>query len=352
MSSIRTFKIAQITRETPEAVVIDLQVTDSEAISFLPGQFITLRIPIEGKLINRSYSICSSPNELPRISVAVKQIKDGTISKYLNQNLKVGEILEAVEPMGNFTLKVNPESNRPLILFGAGSGITPLLSILKTSLQQEPNTKVNLIYANENENQIIFKNELKTLEAQYPDRLRVFHILKNPLQTTPFTGLPNTTLLLHILGMIPEAAHSNTEFYMCGPEGFMQVVKQSLQDAMIPTNRVHKESFAAPPADPDAPKTESPLTIQTQTVKVIFNKKDYTFSVKPDESILNAALDKGIDLPYSCQGGVCTACRGKLKSGKMHLDEREGLSDSELNEGFVLTCVGHPLTNDVVIEIG
>lgn len=352
MSHIRPFKVVQIKRETPDAVIIDLQVTDQEAITFLPGQFLTLRIPIDGKKINRSYSICSAPDELPTISVAVKQIKEGTISQYLNQNLKVGEIIEAVEPMGNFTLKVNPTAERPIILFGAGSGITPLMSILKTALIHEPKANISLIYANENEESIIFKQELLSLETQYAGRLRVIHILNRPQHSCAFTGLPNTTLILHILGSLPDATHAQAEFYMCGPEPFMQVVKQSLQDAMIPSNRVHKESFSAPPADPTAPKAEVSKTITTQTVKVIFDRKEYSFIVKPDESILSAGLDKGIDLPYSCQGGVCTACRGKLKSGQMHLDEREGLSDSELNEGYVLTCVGHPLTEDVVIEIG
>lgn len=352
MSHIRSFKVVHIRRETPDAVIIDLQANDQETISFLPGQFLTLRIPIDGKKVNRSYSICSAPDELPVISVAVKQIKEGTISQYLNQNLKVGEIIEAVEPMGNFTLKVNPAAERPIILFGAGSGITPLMSILKTALRHEPKANISLIYANENEESIIFKQELISLEAQFTGRFRVIHILNRPIQPTEYSGLPNTTLLLHILGTLREATHAQAEYYMCGPEGFMQVVKQSLQDAMIPTNRVHKESFSAPPPDPSAPKPEVSKTITTQTVKVIFDKKEYSFTVKPNESILSAGLDKGIDLPYSCQGGVCTACRGKLKSGQMHLDEREGLSDSELKEGYVLTCVGHPLTDDVVIEIG
>jgi ring-1,2-phenylacetyl-CoA epoxidase subunit PaaE len=352
MSLIRNFKVTQITRQTRDAVVIDLQVLDAEPVHFLPGQFLTLRIPIDGKKINRSYSLCSSPDELPKLSVAVKQVREGLMSQYLNQQLKVGDILEAVEPMGNFTLKVNPQASRPLILFGAGSGITPLFSILKTALKQESNSVIHLIYANENEDSIIFKKELEELEKTYPNRLKVVHILNYPTTTYEYTGLPNTTLLLHILGTLPQATHAEAQFYMCGPEGFMQVVKQTLADAMIPTSRVHKESFAAPPPSPDAPKAETSGPLQTRKVKVIMDKKEYAFEVNPDESVLNAALDKGIDLPYSCQGGVCTACRGKLKSGQMHLDEREGLSDAELNEGYVLTCVGHPLTDDVVIEIG
>lgn len=352
MSHIRSFRVTRIHRQTPEAVVIDFQAADGEPVSFLPGQFLTLRIPIDGKKINRSYSLCSSPDELPTLSVAVKQIQEGQISRYLNQELREGDIVEAVEPMGNFVLKPDAAATRPVILFGAGSGITPLFSILKTCLKQESHSAVSLIYANENESSIIFRNELAELQASYPDRFRVLHILKNPAGPCEFTGLPNTTLLLHLLGTLPDAARSDAQFYMCGPEGFMQVVKQTLADAMIPAARIHKESFAAPPPAPDAAPTASTSTLVKRTVKVIMDKKEYTVEVNPDETVLFAALDDNIDLPYSCQGGVCTACRGKLKSGKMHLDEREGLSDAELNDGYVLTCVGHPLTDDVVIEIG
>lgn len=350
-SQIITLKVDRIERETSDAAVIVLSAPDKRTIPFIPGQFLTFRLNIEGQKVSRSYSICSTMDDQPEISVAVKHVKDGYVSGYLTQQLKAGDMLESMEPMGNFILRINPEAKRHIILFGAGSGITPLMSILRSVLKHEPGSKVSLIYANENENSVIFSKQLEALQSTYPERFRIRHVFHKPLQTAEYTGLLNTTLAIHLLGTLPDSNADNTEFYMCGPAGFMDVVKQSLQDMSIPTSRVHKESFSAPaPGEGSTAAAQEPL--QTRTVNVIFDKKNYTYEVTPDTTVLFAGLDAGIDLPYSCQGGVCTACRGKLKSGKMHLDEREGLSDAELKEGYVLTCVGHPLTDDVVIEIG
>jgi len=350
-SQIIQLKVIRIERETPEAVVIVLQSPENKNLHFIPGQFLTFRLEINGQKVNRSFSICSTVDQLPEIAVAVKEIKDGLVSGYLNRELQPGVMVEVIEPMGNFILQSDPSLKRHIVLFGAGSGITPLYSMLQTILKHEPLSYVSLIYANENEQTVIFGQQLKEIQSKYPETFHYVSIYRKPMGTWEYTGVLNTTMAIHILGSLQVPSGLDTEYYMCGPGGFMDVVKQGLQDLGIPSAKIHKENFSAPVLSPVENK-HSEIELKIRTVCVLFNGKEYTFEVNPDESVLFSALDKGIDLPYSCQGGVCTACRGKLKSGKMHLDEREGLSDSELASGYVLTCVGHPLTDDVYIEIG
>jgi ring-1,2-phenylacetyl-CoA epoxidase subunit PaaE len=350
-SQILLLDVVRIERQTADAVVIVLKSPENAILSFLPGQFLTFRIPIEGQMINRSYSICSVNSDLPEISVAVKEVAGGLMSTYLNRQLQVGQKLEVISPMGNFTCPANLQGSRHIVLFGAGSGITPLYSILRTILAEESSSRISLIYANEDAKSEIFRTELDRLALNHADRFRLIRIYRNPDSQSEFQGMLNTTMAIHMLGLIQASTEENTLYYMCGPVGFMDVVKQSLQDMGILSSRIFRESFTAPAlGDSDAAIANEPII--TRNVKVLFNKKEYQFDVTPQDSILMAALDKGIHLPYSCQGGVCTACRGKLKTGRVHLDEREGLSDSEIEDGYVLCCVGHPLTDDVLIEIG
>lgn len=350
-SQILLLDVVRIERQTPEAVVIVLKSPDHAIQSFLPGQFLTFRIEINGQMLSRSYSICSVADDLPEISVAVKEVSGGLMSTYMNRQLQVGQKVEVVSPMGNFTCAPLPQSSRHIVLFGAGSGITPLYSILKTLLIHEPQTRISLIYANEDEKSEIFRTELNEIAAQYTHRFRLVRIYRNAEAPGEFHGLLNTTMAIHILGLIQASTEENTLYYMCGPGGFMDVVKQSLLDMGIGASRIFKESFTAPPPG-EGNIAEADETIITRKVKVMFDKKEYEYEVTPQDTILFSGLDKGINLPYSCQAGVCTACRGKLKSGRVHMDEREGLSDSEIAEGYVLCCVGHPLTDDVYIEIG
>ncbi|NBV12852.1 MAG: ferredoxin--NADP reductase [Sphingobacteriia bacterium] len=341
--------IDRIQALTPDASRIDLIRPDRKPVPFIPGQFLTFLFDIEGEKIRRSYSICSCSQDSPIISVGVKRVPGGKVSNYMLDTLQPGQTLSVVEPTGNFTFK--PKSGVPeyVILFGAGSGITPLFSILKSALQESPLVKIALVYANESEETVMFSAELKELVATYPDRFRWIEILNHPKSFCNYTGLINNTLVLHLLGELYLPEFPSPEYYLCGPTGFMDVVLQALADGGIPKAKIHKETFSAIPPASGEGATEP---LQEREVTVIYNDENYKFSVLPTESVLFSALDKNIDLPYSCQGGVCTACRGKLLSGKMHLDEREGLSDAEIADGYVLTCVGHPLTEDVVIEIG
>ena len=350
-------KVVDITRETSDAITIHFEHPDKKNIPFKPGQFLTLMPVVNGKQERRSYSLCSAPYESPRLSVTVKRVPGGLVSNFLVDNLKVGELMEVMEPIGNFNILCHCDNCRTVVLFGAGSGITPLMSIAKSVLKEEQNSRVLLVYGNRNEDSVIFGKELEQMEQQFGNRFVVEHVYSQPKNgNVAHRGRMNRSMLLKIMQHQGLTASSEAEYYMCGPEGMMEEVREALNLLKVPAQRIHRESFVSNKSQAsDQHGTVSDGDdgeITTQTVKVIYEGSEYEFEVEPDQTILEAALEQDIDLPYSCQAGLCTACRGKCLSGKVHLDEREGLSDAELNEGYVLNCVGHPLTSGVVIEIG
>jgi ring-1,2-phenylacetyl-CoA epoxidase subunit PaaE len=358
-NSYHTLKIVEITRETSDAVTLHFEHPQQQTINYKPGQFLTLIVPFEGKKERRSYSLSSTPHESPRLSVTIKRVPGGKVSNFLIDNAQVGQEIEVMEPLGNFCITCNAAETRNVILMGAGSGITPLMSILKGVLREEPNSKVTLLYGNRDENSVIFKEQLERLRSENPDRLQIAYIYSQPKQDCDYRGRMNQSLIIKILERLQLTKITDGVYYMCGPEGMMDEVKKALHVLHVPAERVFRESFVSTKltGEPDNEEhgdvsATDDDEITTQTVTIIYEGAEYSVEVQPDQTILEAALDQDVDLPYSCQAGLCTACRGKCLSGKVHLDEREGLSDAELDEGYVLNCVGHPLTSDVVIEIG
>jgi len=352
-------KVREVVQETADAISIVFEQPENR-ISYKSGQFLTLIDTIDGKEVRRAYSLCSSPViDKDILAVSVKRVENGLMSNHLNSQVKAGHQMRIMEPLGNFTTG-SSASPRHLVLLGGGSGITPLFSILRTVLYQEPESKVSLVYANRNEESIIFKERIEKLQAQYAERFTVVHCLDNPpLQWQGPSGLLNPELLGGILDGLPDMGAENTEYYTCGPEGMMNNVLQTLEQRGVAKERTHKESFVAGTTSPKEKAPQPGAVLDTDDVateafevKIILDDEEHVFTVQPEDTILETGLEQDIDMPYSCQSGLCTACRGKCLSGKVKLDENEGLSDEELEEGYVLTCVGHPLTPGVVIEIG
>jgi ring-1,2-phenylacetyl-CoA epoxidase subunit PaaE len=359
--------VVELTQETDDAVTIHLEHPNRQPLPSEAGQFLTLILPCGpgGKKERRAYSLSSTPSEAPRLSVTVKRVTGGLVSNYLLDTVRVGQQLEAMAPLGNFVIKTSPKTARSLVLVGAGSGITPLMSMLKAVLREEPQSHVLLVYGNRNEASVIFREQLKQLEAQYAGRFQVEHVYSQP--TSPVAahqhvGRLNRTMLLRILEQRHQFPAAQAEYYLCGPDGLMLEAKSALELLGVPAGNIRRESFVAaaetqetaaaqPSGHGDVSVADDDGQLKTRTVTVNYEGSEYQFEVAPDQTILEAALDLDIDLPYSCQAGLCTACRGKCHSGKVHLDEREGLSDSELKQGYVLVCVAHPLTSDVLIEI-
>lgn len=347
-------RVKEIIRETKDAISIVFEQPASGNIEYKSGQFLTLIAPIQGKEVRRAYSLCSSPFVDKDLAVTVKRVESGLMSNWLADTLKVGDTLKVMEPMGQFTTEYRPNNKRHIVMFAGGSGITPMISIIKSILSQEPESIVSLIYCNRDIDSIIFRDALEKWQTTYEGRLHVIHILDNaPMNWQGYSGLLNKDMLTKLFERIPDWGIEKTTYLMCGPEGMMKNVASLLAEYQIPQEKIFKESFVQGTIDKEQEKEEAASgEWKAREVTIRYDGEEYKILVEPHKSILETALDQGIDLPYSCQSGLCTACRGKALSGKVKLDEEEGLSQSERDEGYVLICVGHPLTDDVVIEIG
>jgi ring-1,2-phenylacetyl-CoA epoxidase subunit PaaE len=346
--------VKNIINETKDAITIVFE-QPATKINYKSGQFLTLIVPVKGKDVRRAYSLCSSPFVDQDLAVTIKRVDNGLMSNWLPDNLKVGGKVKVMEPMGQFTTEFGKENKRHLIMFAGGSGITPMMSIIKSTLTQEPDSICSLIYCNRDIDSIIFKNEFDSMQTTYEGRLHVIHILDNaPMNWQGYSGLLNHEMLTKLFERIPNWGIEKTTYLMCGPEGMMKNAETLLVQQNIPKEKTFKESFVQGTIDKDSNKEATPAgtEVKAREVTIRYDGQEYKVMVELNRAILETALDQGIDLPYSCQSGLCTACRGKAISGKVKLDEEEGLSQSERDEGYVLTCVGHPLTDDVVIEIG
>ncbi|HEY0261608.1 MAG TPA: ferredoxin--NADP reductase [Chitinophagales bacterium] len=359
MSHFHKLKIAQVKRETKDAVSVSFEIPEALKTNFhyLPGQYLTLRLPINGEHVNRSYSFCSSPyaNELPTITV--KQVEGGKASTFVNQHLQAGAEIEVMEPNGNFHSPISASNAKKYVLFGGGSGITPVFAILKSVLIAEPNSTVTLFYGNRDTASIIFKNELETFQNQYGSRLKVVHILdKEEAGWTGHTGFMVKEKALQLLKENTDLNFANAEFFICGPTPMMKEVEAALESLNVAKDKVHIEYFTAK-ADEDkvaatlgsASASEVPFTGKTK-VKLIYDGNEVEFDVSEKETILTAALDAGYDPPYSCMVAACSTCRAKLVAGKVEMDDREALTDAEINRGYVLTCQSHAKSHGIVLN--
>lgn len=340
-----TLKVKEVIKETSDAVTIAFKQPLFRKIKYQSGQFLTVIVSVNGQSLRRSYSLSSSSITDDALAVTVKRVQNGVVSNYLNDHVKEGDKIDLMEPMGNFT---PPESAKNLILWGAGSGITPLMSVIKTALVGDSSRTVTLIYANTHENSIIFKKQLAELENKYSGRFKVLHILSKPQSPNWANGLRGRLTnerTPDILNACPDLKNTNSYVMICGPQGFMEVAEQIVRGLGFGSERILKESFYLETAISDN------NSLIERKVTVLLAGQSHTLTVSPKKTILDAALDKNLDMPYSCQSGLCTACRGLCKSGKVKMDTSDGLSNKELAEGYVLTCQSHPLSDDVVIDM-
>jgi ring-1,2-phenylacetyl-CoA epoxidase subunit PaaE len=352
-SQFISLHVNEVVNETEDAISIHFDQPADEKVSYKSGQFFTILANINGSEERRAYSLCSSPFTDEDLAVTVKRVEGGLMSNYLNDNLKAGNTLKLMPPIGNFITEFGPNNQRHIVLFGGGSGITPLISIAKSALDQEPDSKVSLVYANRNINSIIFKSALEDLIEKYGDRFNLLHVLEEASdEMESYEGYVTKEIIENALTRLPQLSASDTEFFTCGPAPMMDIVVSSLASIGIDDSKVHKESFTAAHDKKEVKEITDSNEVIAREVTLIYDDEEFKITVAPDETILERGLDEDIDLPFSCQSGLCTACRGKCVSGKVQMDEDEGLSDAEMAEGFVLPCVSHPLTDDVVIEIG
>lgn len=353
MSRFLPLKVKRIERETHDSVKITLDVGEyGNNFDFRPGQYITFGFNLKGQDLRRAYSLCSAPHE-GVVQVAVKEVDAGRVSIHANRTLKEGDPMQVMPPEGNFFIETNASKTRHIVLFGAGSGITPLISIAKAVLHDEPNSRITLFYGNRTKENIMFYKELDAL-AQSP-RMDVYHILTDGSMDSPlFSGRINfgkTTELLYNFAN----DDLEKEYFVCGPSGMMKSVQNALEDAGIEKERIHLEYFSNP--DQPAPEAVAPAAAPevaydgTTAVEVVLDDETHHFNHSDDrKTLLDSALAAGADAPFSCQGGVCTSCRAKLIEGTVRMDSNFALTDQELNEGYILTCQAHPTSAKVKIS--
>ena len=353
MAKFYSLKVKDIKKETNEAVSVsfDIPVNLQSEFLFTQGQYVTLKLKIEGEEIRRSYSICTSPYYEKELRVAVKEVKGGKASSFINRNLKIGDVIDVMTPMGSFYTPLSGSNEKHYILFAGGSGITPMMSILKSVLYIEKKSKVTLVYANRSEETTIFATELKSLANENPDRFTLLTVLE--LSAHPIPQFQSGILTKeNVLAIIENhiGLNKDNEFFICGPGPMMENVKSALEEVKVNKANIHIEYFSAviDAVSKAEEKTENNIDSE---VTVIMYGVETNFKLKTNgSSILDAALEAGVDVPFSCKGAVCCTCRAKVVEGSALMKANFALTDSEVADGFILTCQAHPTSSKVIVD--
>lgn len=355
MARFHDLTITDICPETDDTISVAFRVPDdlADAYTFDAGQHLTLRADIDGEDVRRCYSICSGVND-GELRVAIKQVSDGAFSSYAHQNLRVGDTLQVMTPTGKFRALPDASSARTYAAFAAGSGITPVISIMATVLEAEPHSRFFLFYGNRGTASVIFRDQIDDLKNRYMGRLSVFHILSNEDQDMALlNGRIDGDKVPDLMAAACPASDVDGVF-VCGPGSMIPDVTAALKALGVSDDRVHFELFATEDGqglNPRRTPAKVEATGDQARVTVVVDGVKSEFAVPLNEgTILDSAVSEGVDLPYSCKGGMCTSCRAKLVEGKVDMAVNYGLEPWELEAGFVLTCQSRPLTDKVVLD--
>lgn len=331
-------KVEAIKWETPDTATFYFTETSGKKISYTAGQFITLVFTHHDEEIRRSYSLSSSPDE-ERLAITVKRITNGEISRFMLTKVKPGDILNVVEPAGKFTL-TDFGAPKDILLFAAGSGIVPIFSQLKYVLARPGESRITLIYSSQDEASVLFNKELNELQAKHPDRLRIIHLLSS--EANRLNNIKVEQLVKqNIYYGLPTA-----EFYLCGPFVYMRMIRLTLLYMGLESGQIRKENFVLETIS----VIKSVINYPPRNIRIYYKNEMHNLVVGENQSILQAALQNNIPLPYSCRAGICSACTAKCTSGKIEMAVNDVLTDLDLAQGWVLTCTGHAVSDDVVIE--
>ena len=347
-------KIKDIRKETEDCVSISFYLPEEikPLYSFSHGQNITLRRIINGEDVRRSYSICAAPFE-NELRVAVKKTDYGLFSRFANEQLKIGDELEVLPPTGKFYTTVNEIHRKKYLAFAAGTGITPVISIIKTILRTEPLSEVVLVYGNRSRSSIIFLEALEALKNKYLSRFTLIHVLSREKTDAPVnSGKLNAEKLEELARLIDYSAMD--EIFICGPEQMIFTAEKFWIDKGIEKKRIHFELFTTPGSKKTTADSQKPVAGERSPKSKITIKADgrsFDFELAFDgDTILNTALKEGADLPFACKGGVCASCRAKLVEGEVEMEMNWALEPEEVQQGYILTCQSHPKTEKVVID--
>jgi ring-1,2-phenylacetyl-CoA epoxidase subunit PaaE len=346
MPSFRKLVIKEIKRETASAVSILFNVPEElkPNYTFVAGQYVNLRLTLDGQEIRRAYSICSSP-ESGELRIAVKAVKDGAFSKFANTKLKAGDLIEVGKPEGKFTFEPQVDRQKNYAAFVAGSGITPVISILKSVLKGEPRSSFVLVYGNKSPEETIFHQELHDLQSKYTGRLFVHYVFSQAKAEGELFGRIDKSVVNFVLNN----KHKEIEFdkfYLCGPEEMINTVSSVLAAHNISEKNIKFELFSTSITEDKIAKSLEGHT----KITILVDDEETTFEMSQKQTLLEAAIKQGVDAPYSCQGGICSSCLARITTGTAVMKKNSILTDSEIAEGLVLTCQAHPTSAEIVVD--
>jgi len=347
--------IRDVRPETADSVSVAFDVPTElrDAYRFRQGQFLTLRETLDGEDVRRSYSVCVGVPEYEsrgELRVAIKRVAGGRFSNWANEALAPGRAIDVMTPDGRFFTELDPSRTRHYVGFAGGSGITPMLSLIKTTLATEPHSTFTLIYGNRTVNAIMFLETLEELKNTYIERLRLVHVLSDePQEVDLLSGLLDAGRCAELMRTVLEAERID-EAFVCGPQPMMDAAEAALLEAGLPRERIHVERFGTPAAASAPPKPIAADSPAAKVVIVIDGKERHLRVPFEGQAILDAGLAAGANLPYACKGGVCCTCRAKVLEGEVRMDKNYTLEPAEIAQGFVLTCQAHPVSERVVVS--
>ncbi|QYS88053.1 ferredoxin--NADP reductase [Flavobacterium davisii] len=348
MSLFYKLSIKEIKRETPNSISVAFNVPSElkSFYKFTAGQYVTLKLTLDGQEIRRAYSLCSAPSS-DEFRIAIKAVKNGRFSKFANEQLKEGHILEVGLPEGRFIFEPQTDRQRNYIGFVAGSGITPVMSILQTVLLQEPKSSFTLVYGNKTPNETIFYHQLTELQKQFLGRLTIHYVYSQEEVEGQLKGRINKSVVNTI-----HQKHIGLKFdnyFLCGPEEMIDSVNSALKEKGIAEKDVKFELFSTSPTIENTP-ANPPHSLDHARIKVILDGDEAFFEMSTKQTLLEATLKKGMDAPYSCQGGVCSSCIARVTSGNAVMKKNSILTDKEIADGLILTCQAHPTSAEITIN--
>ena len=346
MSIFYKLKVKEIRRETVDSVSVSFDIPDhlKQEFQFIAGQYLTLQTELKGSLLRRAYSICSSPAS-GEFRIAIKEVDKGRFSHYANHEMKVGSTLEVAAPEGRFALKTSPENNKNYMAFAAGSGITPVISMIKAVLEEEKGSRFVLVFGSKSSDKTIFKNELDSLMASSGDRLEVNYVYSQIVSDKALFGRIDSKLVKSLF----KKEYANRvfdQYFLCGPEEMIEMVKKILLKRKVKEDAIKFELFSSSSYKKEVKKS---LNANAE-ISIILDDEETSFEMRMDELILDAALAKGLDAPYSCQGGVCSSCLARVVEGAAEMEKNTILDEDEVAEGLILTCQAHPTTSIIKID--
>jgi ring-1,2-phenylacetyl-CoA epoxidase subunit PaaE len=346
-----SLKISEIIQQPGDNLIFIFEKTPEE-INYLPGQFLTLLFPVNGREIRRSYSLFSTPSLVEPLSIAVKLVENGEISRFLHHKTSVGDVLTALSPTGLFTYIPFRDTKRTIFLFAAGIGITPIYAILKTALLEEVNSKIVLVYSNRSVANTLFKDELDEWARKYPERFKIIYFFSDAknIMMARLNKFMIEQLVVEHMEFDPQQAL----FYTCGPIDYMVNCRIVLLSLKYSIDQIKRETYFIPDdeADDDDSSEKKVRDQNTYTVEILWNDNTYNLQVPYFKRILEVALENNINLPYSCRAGICSSCTSTCTSGGVRMDYNEVLTDQEVENGRVLICTAHPTANNTKIVIG